>query len=206
MVCTIPANAWTWLVRPRKASAVTMSGAGFDAGEGNPGSVIILQKRFGVGMAAATSSASRGWSAVRALAPPVYPADYLRRVDHVGGPAVRGYDDLAARLKQKREGSKGERRSREHQTRARLGVARNQYSSCCHCSKGSKRRQILLLELRVRKEKVAQAAFWPQQRERKAEREKGAAECQARQKTTPWSAAPEGMSVAAEDSTVAGDR
>ncbi|RWW62516.1 hypothetical protein BHE74_00030345 [Ensete ventricosum] len=28
-------------------------------------------------------------SAVRALAPPVYPAGYLRRVDHVGGPAVR---------------------------------------------------------------------------------------------------------------------
>ncbi|RWV85807.1 hypothetical protein GW17_00052372 [Ensete ventricosum] len=35
-------------------------------------------------------------SAVRPLAPPVYPAGYLRRVDHVGGPAVRGYDDLAA--------------------------------------------------------------------------------------------------------------
>ncbi|RWW51403.1 hypothetical protein BHE74_00042259 [Ensete ventricosum] len=39
MVCTIPASAWTWLVRPRKASTVTMSGAGFDAGEGNPESV-----------------------------------------------------------------------------------------------------------------------------------------------------------------------
>ncbi|RRT63648.1 hypothetical protein B296_00042495 [Ensete ventricosum] len=62
MVCTIPASAWTWLVRPRKASAVTMSGAGFDAGEGNPGSVLILQKRLGVGMTTATSSASRGWS------------------------------------------------------------------------------------------------------------------------------------------------
>ncbi|RRT64899.1 hypothetical protein B296_00039514 [Ensete ventricosum] len=62
MVCTIPASAWTWLVRPRKASAVTMSGTGFDAGEGNLGSVIILQKRLGVGMAVATSSASRGWS------------------------------------------------------------------------------------------------------------------------------------------------
>ncbi|RZR99534.1 hypothetical protein BHM03_00029099 [Ensete ventricosum] len=61
MVCTIPASAWTWLVRLRKASAVTMSGAGFDAGVGNPGSVIILQKRLGVGMAAATSSANRGW-------------------------------------------------------------------------------------------------------------------------------------------------
>ncbi|RRT39581.1 hypothetical protein B296_00043892, partial [Ensete ventricosum] len=57
-----PASAWTWLVRPRKASAVTMSGAGFDVGEGNPGSIIILQKRFGVGMAAATSSVGRGWS------------------------------------------------------------------------------------------------------------------------------------------------
>ncbi|RZS17535.1 hypothetical protein BHM03_00049685, partial [Ensete ventricosum] len=50
------------LVRPRKASAVTMSGTGFDAGEGNPGSIIILQKRLGVGMATATSSAGRGWS------------------------------------------------------------------------------------------------------------------------------------------------
>ncbi|RZS15900.1 hypothetical protein BHM03_00047820, partial [Ensete ventricosum] len=36
-------------------------------------------------------------SAVRLLAPPVYPAGYLRRVGHVGGPAVRGCDDLAAR-------------------------------------------------------------------------------------------------------------
>ncbi|RRT47143.1 hypothetical protein B296_00041638 [Ensete ventricosum] len=39
-----------------------MSGAGSDAGVGNPGSVIILQKRLGVGMAAATASAGRGWS------------------------------------------------------------------------------------------------------------------------------------------------
>ncbi|RWW14639.1 hypothetical protein GW17_00021570 [Ensete ventricosum] len=37
MVCTIPASAWTWLVRPRKASAVTTNGAGLDAGEENPG-------------------------------------------------------------------------------------------------------------------------------------------------------------------------
>ncbi|RWW43927.1 hypothetical protein BHE74_00050356 [Ensete ventricosum] len=29
-------------------------------------------------------------SAVRPLAPPVYPAGYLRRVGHIGGPAVRG--------------------------------------------------------------------------------------------------------------------
>ncbi|RRT39716.1 hypothetical protein B296_00050916 [Ensete ventricosum] len=61
MVCTIHVSAWTWLVRPRKASAVTMSGAGFDAGEGNPGSVIILQKRLGVGTAAMASSVGRGW-------------------------------------------------------------------------------------------------------------------------------------------------
>ncbi|RWV96722.1 hypothetical protein GW17_00040541 [Ensete ventricosum] len=39
MVCIIPASAWTWLVRSRKASAVTMGGAGFDTGEGNPGPV-----------------------------------------------------------------------------------------------------------------------------------------------------------------------
>ncbi|RWW36436.1 hypothetical protein BHE74_00058545, partial [Ensete ventricosum] len=36
-------------------------------------------------------------SAVRALTPPVYPTGYLRRVGHVGGPAVRGCDDLTAR-------------------------------------------------------------------------------------------------------------
>ncbi|RWW04189.1 hypothetical protein GW17_00032611 [Ensete ventricosum] len=36
-------------------------------------------------------------SAVRALALPVYPAGYLRRVGHVDGPAVRGCDDLATR-------------------------------------------------------------------------------------------------------------
>ncbi|RWW80640.1 hypothetical protein BHE74_00011006, partial [Ensete ventricosum] len=36
-------------------------------------------------------------STVRAVAPPVYPIGYLCRVDHVDGPAVRGYDDLAAR-------------------------------------------------------------------------------------------------------------
>ncbi|RWV84675.1 hypothetical protein GW17_00053591 [Ensete ventricosum] len=36
-------------------------------------------------------------SAVRPLAPPVYPTGYLRRVGHVGGPAVRGCDDLATR-------------------------------------------------------------------------------------------------------------
>ncbi|KAJ8483715.1 hypothetical protein OPV22_016200 [Ensete ventricosum] len=62
MVCIIPASAWTWLVRLRKASAVIMSGAGFDAGEGNPGSVIILQKRLGVGTATVASSVGRGWS------------------------------------------------------------------------------------------------------------------------------------------------
>ncbi|RWW85956.1 hypothetical protein BHE74_00005326 [Ensete ventricosum] len=36
-------------------------------------------------------------STVRPLAPPVYSTGYLRRVGHVGGPAVRGCDDLAAR-------------------------------------------------------------------------------------------------------------
>ncbi|RWW81467.1 hypothetical protein BHE74_00010114, partial [Ensete ventricosum] len=60
MVYTIPASAWTWLVRPRKASTMTMNGAGLDAGEGNPGSVIILQKRLGVGTATAASSVGRG--------------------------------------------------------------------------------------------------------------------------------------------------
>ncbi|RZR81019.1 hypothetical protein BHM03_00007163 [Ensete ventricosum] len=62
MVCTIPASAWTSLVRPRKASAVTLNGAGLDAGEENPGSVIILQKRLGVGTAVVASSVGRGWS------------------------------------------------------------------------------------------------------------------------------------------------
>ncbi|RZS24024.1 hypothetical protein BHM03_00057049 [Ensete ventricosum] len=62
MVCIILASAWTWLVRPRKASVVTVSGAGFDAGEGNLGSVIILQKRLGVGTTAVASSVCRGWS------------------------------------------------------------------------------------------------------------------------------------------------
>ncbi|RWW81106.1 hypothetical protein BHE74_00010529 [Ensete ventricosum] len=61
MVCTIPASAWTWLVRPRKASVVTVSGVGFDAGVGNPGSVIILQKRLGVDTTAVASSVCRGW-------------------------------------------------------------------------------------------------------------------------------------------------
>ncbi|RRT31859.1 hypothetical protein B296_00047458 [Ensete ventricosum] len=64
MVCTIPASAWTWLVRPRKASAVTMNDAGLDAGEGNPGSVIILQKRLGVGTATVASSVGRGCSGI----------------------------------------------------------------------------------------------------------------------------------------------
>ncbi|RRT31362.1 hypothetical protein B296_00048036 [Ensete ventricosum] len=62
MVWTIPTSAWTWLVRPRKASAVTMNGAGFDAGEGNPGLVIILQKWLGVDTAVVASSVGRGWS------------------------------------------------------------------------------------------------------------------------------------------------
>ncbi|RRT32337.1 hypothetical protein B296_00053340 [Ensete ventricosum] len=37
-------------------------------------------------------------SAVRPLEPTVYPTGYLRRVDHVDGPAVHGRDDLAVRL------------------------------------------------------------------------------------------------------------
>ncbi|RRT32741.1 hypothetical protein B296_00049242 [Ensete ventricosum] len=56
MACTIPASAWTWLVRPRKASTVTTNGAGLDAGKGNLGSVIILQKRLGVSTATTASS------------------------------------------------------------------------------------------------------------------------------------------------------
>ncbi|RWV97899.1 hypothetical protein GW17_00039282, partial [Ensete ventricosum] len=43
--------AWTWFVRPRKASTVMTNRAGLDAGEGNLRSVIILQKWFGVGPA-----------------------------------------------------------------------------------------------------------------------------------------------------------
>ncbi|RZS17439.1 hypothetical protein BHM03_00049573 [Ensete ventricosum] len=38
-----------------------MNGAGLDAGEGNPESVIILQKRLGVGTAIVASSVGRGW-------------------------------------------------------------------------------------------------------------------------------------------------
>ncbi|RZS24306.1 hypothetical protein BHM03_00057357 [Ensete ventricosum] len=40
---------------------MTTNGAGLDAGEGNPGSVIILQKRLGVGTTTAASSVGRGW-------------------------------------------------------------------------------------------------------------------------------------------------
>ncbi|RZS03293.1 hypothetical protein BHM03_00033460 [Ensete ventricosum] len=73
MVCTIPANAWTWLVRPRKASAVTMNDVGLDAGEGNPGSVIILQKRLGVSTATIASSVGRGWSGSGWCSAPEFP-------------------------------------------------------------------------------------------------------------------------------------
>ncbi|RRT37039.1 hypothetical protein B296_00056321, partial [Ensete ventricosum] len=83
------------LVRPRKASVVTLSGAGFDAGEGNPGSVIILKKRLGVGMAAATSFASRGWWGVPTL--PVlgrlyehWRPPYIRPVTCVGSTTLAG--------------------------------------------------------------------------------------------------------------------
>ncbi|RRT82441.1 hypothetical protein B296_00014045 [Ensete ventricosum] len=37
MVCTIPASAWTWLVRPRKASAVTMRARDLMRVRGTPG-------------------------------------------------------------------------------------------------------------------------------------------------------------------------
>ncbi|RZR94308.1 hypothetical protein BHM03_00022982 [Ensete ventricosum] len=40
MICTIPASAWTWLVRPRKVSTVMTNGARLDAGEGNPGNIL----------------------------------------------------------------------------------------------------------------------------------------------------------------------
>ncbi|RZS01922.1 hypothetical protein BHM03_00031886 [Ensete ventricosum] len=63
MVCTIPANVWTWLVRPRKASTVTM----------NPGSVIILQKRLGVGTTTTASSVGRGWSGYGWCSAPEFP-------------------------------------------------------------------------------------------------------------------------------------
>ncbi|RRT35929.1 hypothetical protein B296_00042330 [Ensete ventricosum] len=91
MVCTIPASAWTWLVRLRKASVVTMSGAGFDAGEGNPGSVIILQKRLGVGATVVASSVSGGWLGSMLCSVPESPNG---RSDDMGPPSsaknVRG--------------------------------------------------------------------------------------------------------------------
>ncbi|RRT46676.1 hypothetical protein B296_00051445 [Ensete ventricosum] len=77
MVCIIPASAWTWLVRSRKASVVTVSGAGFDAGEGNPGLVIILQKRLGVSITAVASSVCRGWSGAGAFIVSVVDHSYL---------------------------------------------------------------------------------------------------------------------------------
>ncbi|RRT81338.1 hypothetical protein B296_00021358, partial [Ensete ventricosum] len=83
--------AWIWLVRPRKASVVTMSGVGFDEGEGNPGSVIILQKRLGVGTAAVASSVGQGWSGSVRCSIPESPNG---RYDDMGPPSsaknVRG--------------------------------------------------------------------------------------------------------------------
>ncbi|RWW26520.1 hypothetical protein GW17_00009090 [Ensete ventricosum] len=55
--------------------------------------VLAMRRAFAVGGADLTCVRS----VVRALAPPVYPVGYLRRVGHVGGPAVRGCDDLATR-------------------------------------------------------------------------------------------------------------
>ncbi|RWV77596.1 hypothetical protein GW17_00061550 [Ensete ventricosum] len=84
MVWTIPASAWAWLVRPRKASVVTMNGARFDAGEGNPGSVIILQKRLGVGTTVVASSVGRGWSGFVRCSVPESPNG---RSDDMGPPS-----------------------------------------------------------------------------------------------------------------------
>ncbi|RRT68325.1 hypothetical protein B296_00035445, partial [Ensete ventricosum] len=78
------------LVRSRKASAVTINGAGFDAGEGNPGSVIILQKRLGVGTPAVASSVDRGWPVCASspvvfsvVSPPEQAEETARRVKNV---------------------------------------------------------------------------------------------------------------------------
>ncbi|RWV77605.1 hypothetical protein GW17_00061541 [Ensete ventricosum] len=73
MVYTISASAWTWLVRSRKASVVTTNGAGLDAGEGNPRSVIILQKWFGVSAAVVTSSVGREWLGFGQCSIPEFP-------------------------------------------------------------------------------------------------------------------------------------
>ncbi|RRT44992.1 hypothetical protein B296_00053503 [Ensete ventricosum] len=54
----------------------------------------VVQLRSAAGSCKKVGS---GRSAVRALAPPVYPAGYLRRVDHVDGPTVRGCDDSTVR-------------------------------------------------------------------------------------------------------------
>ncbi|RZS21661.1 hypothetical protein BHM03_00054329, partial [Ensete ventricosum] len=56
--------------------------------------VLVMRRAFAGGGADLTSVRS----AVRPLAPPVYPVGYLRRVDHVGGPTVRGCDDLTSWL------------------------------------------------------------------------------------------------------------
>ncbi|RRT44459.1 hypothetical protein B296_00041133, partial [Ensete ventricosum] len=52
--------------------------------------VLANRRAFAVGGADLTCVRS----AVRALALPVYPAGYLRRIDHVDGPAVQECDDL----------------------------------------------------------------------------------------------------------------
>ncbi|RWW50873.1 hypothetical protein BHE74_00042836 [Ensete ventricosum] len=96
-VCGGTAGGADW---PRKAFAVTMKDAGFDAGEGNPGLVIILQKRLGVDTAAVASSVGRGWSlysgCCRSSVPgnPVALVAYpvVVRFHHVCRPCGRPYD------------------------------------------------------------------------------------------------------------------
>ncbi|RRT45495.1 hypothetical protein B296_00053238 [Ensete ventricosum] len=121
-----------------------------------------------------------------------------------------------AAVRRAREAATHSRTRREEAKEAALATESAQLTSSLVCSSLKQKREgskgSVEAEstkpglLQVRKEKVAQATFWQQHRERKAEREKGAAECQEKQKTTPWSAAPEGMSVAAEDKTMAGNR
>ncbi|RWV80632.1 hypothetical protein GW17_00058058 [Ensete ventricosum] len=76
-------------------------------------------------------------SAVRPLAPPVYLAGYLRRVDHVDGPTVRGCDDLTIRFGIR--GMVNPLRKRHHEDNGPLGerwdrakweVLRNDRKSC----------------------------------------------------------------------------
>ncbi|RZR99406.1 hypothetical protein BHM03_00028938 [Ensete ventricosum] len=83
-----------------KWKLVWMSGGSeLDLGVGcwSPGEEGVVQLRSAADSCKKVGSGRFPTSAVRALAPPIYPAGYLRWVGHVGGPAVRGGDDLAAR-------------------------------------------------------------------------------------------------------------